>query len=105
MSYLGFERTSLEQRFATIDYKSHFAVLDSTFCVITGYSLHEMSSTGVYTPYTLTDITLDPDTEELVIQTTTSIVKTIYLKAFTDAGKTNYIPVNVEVCGLELITL
>jgi len=86
ISYLGYLKDSdngqgaLQLRQTIVE----LFTTDSYNCLITGYEIRPAASSA--TTYGLTDIEIEAVTNELVIHTTTSIKKMVYIRAFTNTG-------------------
>ena len=72
--------------------------VDSINCPITTYTLWTRSLVGVYSAYLGTDITVPVGTGYLTIQTATTHINTIYVKAMTASGSHTYSQFYFEVC-------
>jgi hypothetical protein len=81
-------------------YTYRFSVIGSTQCPIVSYSL--LDSDG--NDYLGTSLQIESTTGDLIIKTRTPIYATFFLKASTRV-KSATIPLNVEVCGFETVSV
>ena len=70
-----------------IDLTLLFSV-NSLNCPITSYQIHSLSSDSLYSE---TNISLNMATLKVVIDLSLPILKTVFIKAFTEAGNFNFL--------------
>ena len=55
--------------------------------------------------YNLSTASFDPVTQDIVIDTSTPAVESIYIRAFGESGVEYFYPFHLEVCGDEIINI
>lgn len=73
-----------------------------TICPIVKWDLHEYT-TNVYSPYQKSTVNVNQPSHELEISTVEPTHFYIYLKGTTVGSRFNYVRIEIEVCGGEVV--